>query len=416
MKPIPAVLIPAACLALSACGGDGASAGLASTPAPVPAQAQSTPPTTTSAPTPLPPTPATTTGTYQTISTFTASDASKAVKVTLPGGQQTLQGVERVVDTQLAPAGSVSIAVNAATRTYTLTAAVGPFQFPSDQMTMSATSDLGYTRNRPIFGPPDQMTPEARAARGDLVSHTVPSGTTADGLPRVTTSFVTLYNVGQLDGSPRYLSVAQWGQLYQENANGVLAPGNVRPLQITGGVMVFGPRTEPGDMPLSGRASYTLHSIINPPSSDEDGNVYDVLGKTVLDVDFGTKKLSGRYDQTWTSDSYQTDDDGNQVTDKDGNPILSEHIDAVVRASGSVTLGNDSSFTLPLTGNGTVHTVRVDEPPISDIVKPVTGSLNGAFFGPQAAEVGGIAQLPQIGSDGSTYQIFTDFAGVRTAP
>ena len=65
---------------------------------------------------------------------------------------------------------------------------------------------------------------------------------------------------------------------------------------------------------------------------------------------------------------------------------------------------------------GTVHTVQNDQPPIADIVAPVSGALNGAFFGPQAAEVGGIARLPQVADDGTVYQNLSDFAGIRAVP
>jgi len=395
------------CFLLQACG-DGGSGGVASTPPPVQTAAA-----VTQTRTPLPPTPATTTGTYQGISTFTSFDSHGLKIVRDASGATTVSGgpQEVLAPMQTAPAGSIQLSVDASTRTYTLSVNAGPYAFPSGEMVQPANAELGYTRNNPVMGSPLEM-----AQSGDMLVKTVPAGIAASGAIRVLTTWVRLYNAGQLNNSPHYLSAAQWGQFYQENPSGVAGQENFRPEQETTGTMVFGQRTQPGEMPLTGSASYTLHSLIEPPFNDDDGIVHDVLGNTTLKVDFATKVLAGNYDRRETTDALKLDDEGYPIYDNNGDPTVIGHVDTAVHAVGSTTVGADGSFNLPLAGTGTVHTVQNDQPPIADLVATVNGSLNGAFFGPQAAEVGGIANLPRIATDGTVYQNLTDFAGIRALP
>ncbi|MBW8783995.1 MAG: hypothetical protein JF593_05050 [Novosphingobium sp.] len=400
-------------LALAACGdGGGGNGGVASTPAPIPASAALA--TSAATRTPLPPTPATTTGNYQSFAAYTSYDSSGLTLVRDSTGRVvSATGAQDIVaPMQLAPQGSVSLAVDAATRTYTLSVDAGPYQFPTGRMTLPADTPLGFSRNNPDLsgGPVDWV------ARGDMLASTVTAGTAASGASQVITSFLRLYNAGQLNGSPRYLSAAAWGQFYQENASGIPGPENYKATRETTGILVFGQRTAPGDMPVSGQASYTVHSLISPPVTDEDGNVFDALGDTVLQIDFATKSLSGRYDWKGSGDTFKTDADGNTVYDDAGDPIVAEHSDAIVHAAGSTLVGNDGGFNLVLAGTGTLHLARPEQPPVADLVQPVTGSLTGAFFGPQAAEVGGIAKLPQMAPDGTVSHTFNDFAGLRAVP
>ncbi len=388
-------------LALAACGAGGGGGGVNSV-ASVPGPA--TPP----ARTPLPPTPATTTGSYAGISNYTSFTYDAA-------GHPN----EAVVPLQMAPEGSVNLAVNASTRTYTLTVTAGPYRFPTGQMTMPAESDLGYTRSFPLRSGtgPEFFTPAAQVARGDLVTQNAPAGTGANGAIRAIVSWVRLYNVGHMDGMPRYLSAAQWGQFYTENASGVPSPENFKPTEQTTGTMVFGPRTEPGDIPVSGRARYVLESLSGgflPPSTDEYGEVYNPDGDTVLDIDFATRKLDAIYDLSNSSDLFKYDEFGDIVTDSDGNGIVEGTVRTSVHASGSTIIGNSGSFSIALAGTGSVHAEQTGLPPIANIFVPVSGDITGAFFGPKAAEVGGIWNLPVItGQDGSTTMITGDFAGIR---
>ncbi|MEO6152832.1 MAG: hypothetical protein ABIT09_11835, partial [Croceibacterium sp.] len=108
--------------ALVACGDGGG--GIASAPTPLSAASSPIP---TETRTPLPPTPAITTGTYDAIAAFGVH------------GEQTISNN--------APAGSVQIAVDAATRSYTLTANVGQLQYPATTLRQLADTPLGYSEN-----------------------------------------------------------------------------------------------------------------------------------------------------------------------------------------------------------------------------------------------------------------------------
>ena len=218
-----------------------------------------------------------------------------------------------------------------------------------------------------------------------------------------------------MGSSPRYLSAAQWGQLYQENASGILAPGEVRPLQSVSGIMVFGQRTGAQDIPASGGARYSLVSLINR-TQDDIGYDHPKDLATLLDVDFATRRLSATYDLAQSFDEYQLDDEGYAVLDDDGNARVIGRLDTKVHAAGSTTVANDGGFGIDLAGTGNVQTIRQNGPTIGDISRSVTGSLSGAFFGPQAAEVGGISALPQIQTDGTVYTSFDAFAGQRASP
>ncbi|MEO6718529.1 MAG: hypothetical protein ABIM50_14940 [Novosphingobium sp.] len=389
---------------LAACGGsDGGVNSVASVPVPA-AQVAPTPAPSQAARTPLPPTPATTSGTYQAIATYTSFDASGT-------SQQT------IVPQQLASEGSITLTVDTVTRTYTLSATAGPYQFPADKMVIPADSDLGYTRSFPLTSgtTPDFFSPATRQARGDLLAHTVATGAAANGALRVITTYATLFNVGYLEGFPRYLSAAQWGQFYQENASGVPGPENYKQTQGVRGLLVFGQRTDPGDIPVSGRARYALNSLTGLGQDDIGTRVLISLNAE-LDVDFASRKLSAIYDFTDSGDLYKYNEDGKLLTDDDGYGIVAGQVTTAVQASGSTFIAANGSFSLALAGAGSVHTQRLDLTPVPDIAKSLSGSLTGAFFGPQAAEVGGIAFLPLLGEDGSVIMQTAAFAGIRNTP
>ncbi|HKX80324.1 MAG TPA: hypothetical protein VJM34_17565 [Novosphingobium sp.] len=406
--------------ALAGCGGGGEINSASSLAGPaVPAATPQTTQTTQTAQntrTPLPPTPATTSGTYQAIATHRSFTLTPA-PVTTPDGR-TIYATQFVEPDQVAPAGSVTIAVDANTRTYTLTAAVGPYGFPSDKMTMPANSDLGYTRNGPLTSgtTPDFFSPIAQKARGDLLTNTVPAGTTSDGAPRVITTWLRLFNVGQLDGGPRYLSAAQWGQFYQENASGVPAPENYKVTKETAGTLVFGQRTASSDIPATGTARYGLRSFFTNEGCNSD--VTDCTGfseSKFLNVDFGQAKLSAVYERSAIQDLFETDDEGYPILNEDESYNTIGKATLALRTSGTTNLiGAD--FAIPLSGTGSVHIERTDSTPVADITRAVAGVITGAFFGPQAAEVGGIWSLPLIGSDGTVSSYFDAFVGQRAAP
>lgn len=412
--------LSAAVLLLPGCGGGGGGGSLASAPPPV---AVAPAPAATSA-FALPPTPATTSGTYDAIASYTVTDSSKAQRQTLADGSVVLSGpIETVVPQQVAPSGAITLGVDAATRTYTLTATVGPFQFPTDSMTMAASADLGSTRNYPLSGgssDPGFFSPEARIARGDLVVHGSLAAPGPSGAQRTLTSYLTLFNVGQQPNFPRYLSAASWGQFYRENPSAT--PGAAIETQAVRGLLVFGQRTLPSEIPISGKARYSLENLIDPTpfnqrdGFNEDGSPVDTDGKVLLDVDFATRQLGATYDLNRDLVNYRLDDFGQEILDSSGNPVVDSRYRTTVHAAGSTLVDSRGSFALMLAGTGSVHAELTDKPPVPDITAAVSGSITGAFFGPQAAEVGGIASLPQIGTDGIVSNTIQAFAGLKIGP
>jgi hypothetical protein len=247
-----------------------------------------------------------------------------------------------------------------------------------------------------------------------MMTSNVGAGTGDTGALRAQSSWIRLYNVGQVAGQPKHLSAGYWGQFYSENASGVPNPANFKPTKGVVGMMVFGQRTDPGDMPLSGKARYVLSSLFNPQGTDENGNPVFPYGKTTLDIDFATRGLTGKHDLDRIDDSYQTDEDGNEIVGSDGKPVLVYHSMLAIHVSGSATVANDGSFDLKLTGTGALRAENVADNASVEVSKPLTGSITGAFFGPQAAEVGGIWSLPVGMVEDGQVSVSTDaFAGLK---
>jgi len=346
------------------------------------------------------------------VSTVLSYDYSGVTWGTSPEGRKIpISGEPKLVlPQQLAPSGSVTLAVDAATRTYTLTVTAGAFSFPSGSMVMPANSPLGYERNWPDL----QGTPAELAARGDMIVSTVPAGTGSSGAIRALTTFMRLYNVGQVGNSPRYLSAGQWGQFYQENPSGNPGPESFNITQQSFGTMVFGQRTTASETPLNGTARYQLNSFFAfTGCNNEETDCSDFKEERYLDADFEKSRLSAVYLNQYAVSNYETDDEGNAILDADGNPKLIDKAIVAVDTKGSAPFSAGADFAIALTGKGSVHTVRTDNAPVPDISKPVTGSINGAFFGPQAVEVGGVWNLPTIAPDGTVGNYYDAFYGKK---
>ena len=427
MRPFKPIFAAAICLLLPACGGAG-SGGVASTPAPIPAPAATPSPTPTPPPGPvtsqglhessrtlLPATPATISGTYKPITAYSTFD-----------------GATTTSEMKVAPAGSLGLVIDASTRSYTLTLTGAPTQFEPGKMTLPASSPLGYrityiekfsdgsTKPGPII---DRNNPEALGSpielrdKGYMMTSDVGAGTGANGAPRAQSSWIRLFNVGQAAGAPQYLSAGYWGQFYSENASGVPGAGNFKPTKGVVGMMVFGQRSEPGDMPLSGKARYVLNSLFSPQGTDDNGNPVFPYGKTTLDIDFATRRLTGNHDLDRIDDWYQTDEDGNEIVGSDGKPILVHRGSLAIHVTGSTPVASDGAFDLALSGSGNLHSEDVAAKTSVDVTKPLTASITGAFFGPQAAEVGGIWSLPVDMDEHGQVTVSTDaFAGLKSAP
>jgi hypothetical protein len=333
---------------------------------------------------------------------------------------------------KVVPTGSLGLAIDASTRSYTLTLTGAPIQFEPGKMTLPASSPLGYrityiekfsdgsTKPGPTI---DRNNPEALSSpvelrdKGYMMTSDVAAGSGTNGAPRAQSSWIRLFNVGQVAGAPKYLSAGYWGQFYSENISGVPNPANFKPTKGVVGIMVFGQRTDPGDMPLSGKARYVLKSLFNPPGTDDNGNPVFPVGKTTLDIDFATRRLAGNHDLDRIDDWYQTDEDGNEIVGSDGKPILAYRSALAIHVNGSTTIASDGSFELALSGTGSLRTEDVAAKTSVDVSKPLTGSITGAFFGPQAAEVGGISSLPVgLSEDGQVSTSTDGFAGLKQVP
>ena len=435
MKHLSIRITFAACLflLLPACGGAG-SGGIASTPAPIPAPAPTPSPSPTPSPTPNPtPGPATSLGLQETSrSLLPATPATISGNYKPISAWYTFEGDTQSGDMKPAPAGSLGLVIDAFARSYTLTLTGAPIQFEPGKLTLPASSPLGYrityiekfsdgsTRPGPTI---DRNNPEALTSpielrdKGYMMTSNVAAGTGANGALRAQSSWIRLFNVGQVVGQPRYVSAGYWGQFFSENASGDSNPANFKPTRGVVGMMVFGQRTEPGDMPLSGKARYVLNSLFNSQGTDDNGIPVFPYGKTALDIDFATRRLTGNHDLDRIDNWYQTDEDGNEIVGSDGKPILVHHSVLAIHLGGSATVANDGAFDLALTGTGNLHADDLEAKTSVDVTKPLTGSISGAFLGPQADEVGGIWSLPEGMDESGQVTVSTDaFAGLKQVP
>jgi hypothetical protein len=411
--------------ALTACGGSTTGGGIAVSPPPplpAPTPTPSSTPTFTgiveSSRTALPTTPANTSGTYSGPSYYRSSsvDSAGIFTATQP--------------TQLVEDAAATLQVDAASRTYTLTLAVAPEPGDPAVMSLPATSPLGFHvvylerysdgSTRPGYSSDrvdSDLTggPRQALANGEAIGNVVPAGTYPDGSLRAQSNFVTLYNVGHSGDRPRYLSLAQWTQTYlSRGSDNVFHPVT----SISGGT-VFGQRTAAGDIPASGRAIYALTAFFGDyfaPDEYGGSEFVDVDGETVLTVNFATKALDATFDFEKEIATYELDPEGHYVLDSLGDPIVNGNAMTVVHATGSTTLSTDGDFTLPLTGQGNIYYTALEGPGPADLIRAVDGSIVGAFFGPQAAEVGGIWNLPMLQADGSVVYSIQPFYGLIYNP
>ena len=139
-------------------------------------------------------------------------------------------------------------------------------------------------------------------------------------------------------------------------------------------LFVNGDRTPASGIPASGTATYDARSLVLPSSSG--------IGIPFsLTADFGQRVISTRIDQDYVYYNAYDSPDG---------PIQGIHV------AGSSPFNNDGSFGIPL--SGTVNFSVVNQP-TTPSPEPVTGSMDGAFFGPHAEQVGGVFAVGR--SDGT---------------
>jgi hypothetical protein len=314
---------------------------------------------------PLPANPGNTTGTYS------------GIALTYDGGN---------LDANHAAAafpGSVKITVDANAQTYTLTVpasslpinsaafANGPGTGPSDPDNVDdiyvPKREVGFAETRvPKYSDGSTSAPQTEdVSRGGINGEV-----SVDTQTRVRT-YLGLWSIGQSAASSRYVSLGSW-LLSEETKDSTGSYTDQGPLSQ--GYFVFGERTAPGDLPASGTATY--HKVID--TGDGCGfYCYHGFAPSELSVDFGVRTISAAVN---VSDQYNVSGSGSSVNTATVTSQL----------SGTAPIGSAGDFSIAMSGTGTISTAP-------NLTKPLTGLVDGAFFGPQAAELGGVYKIENIG-------------------
>ena len=133
-------------------------------------------------------------------------------------------------------------------------------------------------------------------------------------------------------------------------------------------LFVNGDRTPQAGIPTSGTATYYARSLSLLSSTGTTGIPF------TLTADFGQRSMSTRIDQDYRYNA----------ADPAGDPILGIHV------GGTAPFNNNGSFDIPLSGTANYASINS---PLTPPAESVTGTMNGAFFGPHAEQVGGVFAL-----------------------
>ena len=171
-----------------------------------------------------------------------------------------------------------------------------------------------------------------------------------------------------------YVGMGEW-------ASSSVQPGASPTAEI---LFVNGVRTPAAGIPVSGTATYDAHmlSLLSPYYD----SAYPGLPFT-LTADFGARTISTRIDQDY---QHYTDQMAFGEPAIRGGAILGIHV------GGSAPFSNDGTFDIALTGTANYSATNALATPPSELV---TGTMDGAFFGPNAENVGGTFGLNR--TDGS---------------
>jgi hypothetical protein len=171
-----------------------------------------------------------------------------------------------------------------------------------------------------------------------------------------------------------YVAMGEW-------ASSVVQLGARPPVDV---LFVNGARTPQSGIPVSGKATYAAHTLsLLAPSHD---SAYPGIAFT-LTADFGLRTIATRIDQDY---QHYLDQMGYGEAAIRGAAILGIHV------GGSAPFSKDGSFDIPLTGTVNYSAINAIATPPSE---PVTGAMNGAFFGPHAEEIGGTFSLDRGGGN-----------------
>ena len=133
-------------------------------------------------------------------------------------------------------------------------------------------------------------------------------------------------------------------------------------------LFVNGDRTPASGIPVSGTATYDARSLALLNSNGTPGIPFS------LTADFGQRTMSTRIDQDYRYNA----------AGPAADPVLGIHVGGVAPFS------TNGSFAIPLTGTANY---AYNNLPTTPATEPVTGMMDGAFFGPHAEQVGGVFAL-----------------------
>jgi hypothetical protein len=153
-------------------------------------------------------------------------------------------------------------------------------------------------------------------------------------------------------------------------------------------LFVFGDRTPQTGIPASGTATYDSHTMLGW-----------ISGTFVLTADFGQRLISTQVDQ-----DYRYNPAGD---------IMDYPLAIGLHVAGSAPFSNSGDFDIPLAGTANIGSGYPINTPATPPSQPVTGSLDGAFFGPHAEQIGGVLSLDNSGG----VQLIQDaFVGQQRVP
>ena len=346
-------------LALAGCGGsEGGGGGIASTPSPLPASGQSpTPAITVSTAS----SPGTRAGTYDTIALI-----DRGGRVPGPSANRLGAPGEIKITTYQSTA-------NGGERSYTL-------DFPTAQLPGGQTN---FTGAIPVWNITNPVTTSLKI--GDQATYTTDSG--SGSISRLQDESVTtstdigggkilqsqlVFNVGL-----SYVSLGQWDFWVSDRAT-----GNTDEYDSV--YFVNGDRTAASAVPVSGTATYVGQSLgISTDVANRGGAAGSPID-VVLNADFRQRSIAAQL---------------NRASATYGDAVGGYTTIAAIVLHGTGAIGVPGTFAIPLLG-------MVD-------TTPVTGSLDGAFFGPGAQQVGGVFA---VGSTPGQSLVRDAFVAARTGP
>jgi hypothetical protein len=366
------------CLAISGCGGGGG-AEIASIPAP--------PPAPTPAPTPGP-TPICGCSPVTTIDGYTLG-GSLDVRTSRLNSPATENGKYDVL-------GRLSFSPNSSSPTTSRMAAPGEFSMSTNLYFGQNAGDApSYTLNAPADILPDSLTSLSSSAAAyswdinrtiaylysnpyedveqDLGQRLTAFDKASDGTEKQLFSYdLTRAQTGSLqtlgtdkqlrteldyDIGNSYVAMGEWSwNVVNPNGDAIGGAGSL--------LFVNGERTPAAAIPASGTATYdarTLHGWVNVPFT--------------ITADFGQRMMSTSIDQ-----DYRYNPAGD---------IMDYPAAFGIHVAGSAPFSNAGSFDIPLTGTVEFSSSYAINTPQAPPSEPATGSMDGAFFGPNAENVGG---------------------------